>query len=338
MTASVVPETNFLDPSVLAKIGNLELLARVVVQGFINGLHRAPNLGSSTDFAEHRSYMPGDDIRRIDWKLWGRTDRFYVKEFEADTNTNFLVVLDVSPSMQYRGTAADPSAVSKLEYGCFLAAALAYFSSLQRDRVGLATVSGDIVEYIPPSAKHLQQVLHALERANHAPASASPAPDRAGAGRGVARNDAAGGATGPVRAAAGLLAPFRKLSESTRRRSIIAVISDLYEEPDAIISAIGQLYGRGNDIVVFHLLDHHEIEFPFSDASNFIDLETGEKMPVIPDYLRKQYRELVQQHTQALARRTREQRVDYALFDTSKPLDKALFAYLSARERLSRVR
>jgi uncharacterized protein (DUF58 family) len=275
--------------------------------------------------------MPGDDIRRIDWRLWGRTDRFYVKEFEADTNTNFLVVLDVSPSMRYKGTAADPSPVSKLEYGCYLAAALAYFSSMQRDRVGLATVNGDIVEYVPPSAKHLQQVLHALERANRAPRRESPAAGAPGAG-------APGGAAASARLATGLLPPFRKLSESTRRRSIIAVISDLYEEPDAIITAIGQLYGRGNDIVVFHLLDHHEIEFPFSDASNFIDLETGEKMPVIPDYLRKQYRELVLQHTNTLARRTREQRVDYAMFDTSKPLDKALFAYLSARERLSRVR
>ena len=325
MTAVAHEPTNFLDPSVLAKIGNLELLARVVVQGFINGLHRSPTLGSSTDFAEHRAYMPGDDIRRIDWKLWGRTDRFYVKEFEADTNTNFLVVLDVSPSMRYRGTPSDPSAVSKLEYACFLAAALTYFSSTQRDRVGLATVDGALVDYVPPSAKHLQQVLHALERANRDPGTDNrPVTASRGASAGSA--------------GAGLLPPFKKLSESTRRRSIIAVISDLYEEPDAIMAALGQLHGRGNDIVIFHLLDHHEIEFPFSDSSNFIDLETGEKMPVIPDYLRKEYRELVRAHSASIASRTREQRVDYAMFDTSKPLDKALFAYLSARERLSRVR
>jgi uncharacterized protein (DUF58 family) len=302
VTAVAHEPTNFLDPGVLAKIGNLELLARVVVQGFINGLHRSPNLGSSTDFAEHRAYMPGDDIRRIDWRLWGRTDRFYVKEFEADTNTSFLVVLDVSPSMRYRGTADDESAVSKLEYGCYLAAALTYFSSLQRDRVGLATVDGELMDYVPPSAKHLQQVLHALDR------TIRLTPDAGRAGR------------------TALLPPFTKLSESTRRRCIIAVISDFYEEPDAIMDAIGQLHGRGNDIVVFHLLDRNELEFPFSDASNFIDLETGEKMPVIPEYLRKQYRELVRGHTTDLARRTRDQQVDYALFDTSKPLDKALFA------------
>ena len=337
MTAVAHKPTNFLDPSVLAKIGNLELLARVVVQGFINGLHRSPNLGSSTDFAEHRAYMPGDDIRRIDWKLWGRTDRFYVKEFEADTNTNFLMVLDVSPSMRYRGTADDPSAVSKLEYACFLAAALTYFSSTQRDRVGLATVHGELVDYVPPSAKHLQQVLHALERASRDPGADAPP---LAANRGSSARSANGGraSAGPARAASSLLPPFKKLSESTRRRSIIAVISDLYEEPDAIMAAVGQLHGRGNDIVIFHLLDHHEIEFPFSDSSNFIDLETGEKMPVVPDYLRKEYRELVRAHSASISSRAREQRVDYAMFDTSKPLDKALFAYLSARERLSRVR
>ena len=335
MTASVIADASLLDPSVLARIGSLDLLARVVVQGFINGLHRSPNLGSSTDFAEHRAYMPGDDIRRIDWRLWARTDRFYVKEFEADTNTNFLVVLDVSPSMRYRGTAEDPSAVSKLRYGCFLAAALAWFSSMQRDRVGLATIDGTIREYVPPSAKHLQQVLHALERASH---SAAVRADASGAG--VATPSEGATARGAALRAmpSTLLAPLKKLSESNRRRSIIAVISDLYEEPDAIMSAITQLYGRGNDIVVFHLLDRHELEFPFADATNFMDLESGARMPIVPDYLRKEYKKLVKEHTAALSRRARDQKVDYALFDTSKPLDKALFAYLSARERLSRVR
>lgn len=314
---------NFLDPGVLARIGNLELLARVVVEGFINGLHRAPHLGSSTDFAEHRPYMPGDDIRRIDWRLWARTDRFYVKEFEAETNTNFLAVLDVSPSMRYSGSEGDRSAVSKLEYGCFLAAALAYFSSKQRDRVGLATFDGDLVDYVPPSAKHLQQVLHGLERASRGSSVESrlSTPDpRLPAPR------------------ASLLPPLKKLSESTRRRSIIALISDFYEEPDAVMHAVAQLHGRGNDIVVFHILDRHEIEFPFTDSSNFIDLESGEKMPVIPEYLRKQYREIIARHSATLARRTREATVDYALFDTSKPLDAALFTYLSSRQRLSRVR
>jgi len=305
-----------LDPTVLARIGNLELLARTVVEGFVNGLHRSPHLGSSTDFAEHRSYMPGDDIRGIDWRLYARTDRYYVKQFEADTNANFVVLLDVSPSMRYRGAAEGPGSVSKLDYGCFLAAALSYFSSTQRDRVGLATFDQDIVEFVPPSAKHLRLVLHALERT-----VASAAPDPVESAR-----------------ASTLDAPLRKLTESLRRRSIVLLISDLYEEPDAVLSALANVRGRGNDLIVFHLLDRSEIEFPFADATNFVDLETGDRMPVIPDYLRAQYREVVADHTATLERRMREQRVDYALFDTSRPLDQALFTYLLARERFNTVR
>src|SRR5688500_1313939 len=156
MSTIVAPGAQLLDPNVLSRIGSRELRAKVVVEGFIQGLHRAPHLGASTDFAEHRPYMPGDDVRRVDWRLFARTDRHYVKEFEADTNTNFMVLLDVSRSMSYGG---------KMRYACTLAACLAYFSSLQRDRVGLATFANGIVEYVPPSAKHLRLVLHALDNA-----------------------------------------------------------------------------------------------------------------------------------------------------------------------------
>jgi uncharacterized protein (DUF58 family) len=315
----VTAET-LLDPTVLARIGNLELLARTVVDGFVNGLHRSPHLGSSTDFAEHRSYMPGDDIRGIDWRLFARTDRYYVKQFEAETNTNFVVLLDVSPSMRYRGATAGPGSVSKLDYGVYLAAALTYFSSKQRDRVGLATFDNDIIEYVPPSAKHLRLVLHALERTStHADAAPPPVP-------------------GVISRASTLEEPLKRLSESLRRRSIVLLISDLYEEPEAVISALANVRGRGNDLIMFHLLDRSEIDFTFSDPTNFVDLETGEKMPVIPDYLRTQYREVVATHTATLARRMQEQRIDYAMFDTSKPLDKALFTYLLARERFSTAR
>jgi len=315
MTAVAPQQTaSFLDPSVLARIGNLELLAKAVVEGFINGLHKSPHLGASTDFAEHRAYMPGDDIRRIDWRLWARTDRYYLKEFEADTNTNFLVILDVSPSMRF-GASPEDGRPSKLTYGCYLAACLAYFSSLQRDRVGLATIDHDIVEFVPPSAKHLRMVLHSLDRIERGARDAKSEP-----GRSV------------------LLPPLRKLSETLRRRSLVVLISDFYEDPDAIINALSHVRGRGNDVIVFHLLDPREIDFSFIDASNFIDMETGVKMPVIPEYLRQQYRELVRAHTETLARRIGETRADYALFDTSKPLDRALFAYLVARQKFNRVR
>jgi uncharacterized protein (DUF58 family) len=316
MSAAVAPNqpTSFLDPVILSRIGNLELLAKVVVEGFINGLHRSPHLGASTDFAGHRSYMPGDDIRRIDWRLFARSDRHYIKEYEADTNTNFNVILDVSPSMRY-GANSESGRLSKLTYGCYLAACLTYFSSLQRDRVGFATIDTDIVDYVPPSAKHLQLVLHSLEQIEQRGRDAASAPGRST-----------------------LLAPLRKLSETLRRRSLVVLISDLYEEPDAIVDALAHIRGRGNDLIVFHLLDRHEIEFDFSDATNFVDMETGEKLPVIPEYLRKQYRELVQEHTKALGKRIGESRADYAMFDTSKPIDHALFSYLLARQRFNRTR
>lgn len=316
MTTAVAPEQqqSFLDPTVLARIGNLELLAKIAVEGFINGLHRSPHLGASTDFAEHRAYMPGDDIRRIDWKLFARSDRHYIKEYEADTNTNFSVILDVSPSMRY-GADAETGRVSKLTYACYLAACLTYFSSLQRDRVGLATIDTDIVDYVPPSAKHLQLVLHALDRIEKKGRDAKVTPGKSS-----------------------LLPPLRKMSERLRRRSLVVLISDFYEDVDQVIDALAHVRGRGNDLIVFHLLDRHEIDFSFTDSTNFIDMETGDKMPVIPEYLRTQYKDLVAEHSKALSKRIGETRADYAMFDTTKPLDKALFAFLLARQNFGRAR
>ncbi len=292
----------FLDPAVLARIDNLELLARTVVDGFLSGLHRSPYLGFSLDFAEHRPYMPGDDIRRIDWSLFARTDRHYIKLFEAETNANFAVLLDVSRSMSFTS-----HSVSKLDYARYLAAALLFFSNRQRDRVGLVTFDHEVVEYVPPSMKHMDTVLHVL--------------DRAEAGR------------------AGRLAPpLLTITERLRRKGVVVLISDFYEEPDAILNAVLPLKARGHDVIVFHLLDPAEIEFPFEDASGFEDLETGEQVPVIPDRLRDEYRRLIRTHVSELERRFSGNRVDYQMFDTSEPLDMALFTYLAARERLSRVR
>lgn len=302
---TTAPGARFLDPAVLARIGNLELRARGVVEGFIQGLHRAPNLGASTDFAEHQPYMPGDDVRRVDWRLFARTDRYYVKEFEADTNTNFVIVLDVSRSMAYG---------SKLQYACTLAACLAYFSSLQRDRVGLVTFADRVVQYVPPSAKHLRLVLYALDHAERSvPAQPSAVTTR----------------YRPL---------FQRLADSVRRRSMVAIISDLYEEPDDIVAAVNTLRGRGNDLMVLHVLDPREREFPFTEASNFVDLESGEQMPIIPEYLRDEYQNVMAQHIATLARRLGGHGVDYAQFDTSQPMDKALFAFLGARRRFERAR
>jgi uncharacterized protein (DUF58 family) len=306
--------TSFLDPAVLARIGNLELLAKTVVEGFINGLHRSPHLGASTDLAQHKLYMPGDDIRRMDWRLWARTDKYFLKEFEAETNTNLSIIVDVSPSMRY-GADPETGRPSKLTYGCYLAACLAYFSSLQRDRVGLAMIDNDIVDYVPPSAKHLQRILQTLDRVEKKGRDAKVTPGKST-----------------------LLPPLKKLSDTLRRRSLVVLISDFYEDPEDVVAALSHVRGRGNDMMVFHLLDPREVNFSFPDPSNFIDMETGDKMPIIPEYLRQQYRELVSAHTAALAKRIVEARADYTMFDTSKPLDLALFSYLAARQRFNRVR
>jgi uncharacterized protein (DUF58 family) len=292
----------FLDPTALARIENLELLARTVVDGFLNGLHRSPYLGFSLDFAEHRPYMPGDDIRRIDWSLFGRTDRHYIKLFEAETNANFVVLLDVSRSLSYTS-----HSVSKLDYARYLAAALTFFSHRQRDRVGLVTFDHEIVDYVPPSMKHMETVLHVLDRAE-------------------------------ARRAGALAAPMLTIAERLRRKGILVLISDFYEEVDAIMSQVLPLRGRGHDLIVFHVLDPAELEFPFDEASGFEDLETGEQIPVIPGRLREDYRRLVQRHVAELDQRFSANMVDYRVLDTSQPLDLALFAYLSARERLSRIR
>lgn len=294
--------TGFIDPKALAKIDSLELLARTVVEGFINGLHRSPNLGASMDFAEHRAYMPGDDLRRIDWRLFGRSDRYFVKEFEADTNTNLLLLLDVSASMGY-GSAG----ISKLQYAKFLASCLGYFSSRQRDRVGLVTFANGIVNYVPPAAKHLPIVLQTIARAT---------------AEGQGSIDTA----------------LRQIAEHARRRQIVVIISDLYDEPESVVRAVARLRNRGNDLIVLQVLDPAELDLPFDDAANFEDMESGEAIPVVPSLLRDQYRTLIQEHTATLARLTREERIDYALFHTAQPLDHALFAYLADRQRLSRTR
>src|SRR5262249_42097180 len=200
-------------------------------------------------------------------------------------------------------------------YACYLAACLTYFSSLQRDRVGLATIDTDVVDYVPPSAKHLQLVLHALDRIEKKGRDAKAAPGKST-----------------------LLAPLKKLSESMRRRSLVVLISDFYEDVDQVVDALAYVRGRGNDLIVFHLLDKHEIDFSFTDSTNFIDMETGDKMPVIPEYLRKQYKEMVAEHSRTLSKRIGETRADYAMFDTTKPLDRALFSFLLARQSFNRTR
>jgi uncharacterized protein (DUF58 family) len=297
-----LPGQRFIDPDVLARIDNLELIARGVVDGFISGLHRSPMLGMSVDFAEHRAYMPGDDVRRIDWRLFARTDRLYVKEFEADSNTNLHLLLDVSASMDYGS-----GAVSKLDYARFLAASLAYLSRRQRDRIGLTTFDNDIVDVIPPSIRHFNTVLHALERL--------------GAG-----------------SAGSYAEPLERIAPNLGRRSLVVLISDLYDSPQRLLRAVSQLRLRGNDLIVFHLLDPLELSLELGDAASVEDLESGVVLPIETERYRDDYRRLIEDHRAALERVFGANRIDYIFADTSRPLDDILFRYLSDRERQNRTR
>src|SRR6188768_6685 len=288
-TPAAIPGARFMDPVVLARIGNLELVSKAVFDGFINGLHKAPYFGASVDFAEHRGYVPGDDVRRMDWRVWARTDRLYIKEYEAESNMNFSVLLDMSKSMDYGSRG-----ITKFDYARILGACLTNLVHHQRDRVGFAAFDDDVVEFIPPSAKHMETVLHLMDRLK---------PGKPG----------------------NLKTPLHKLSEHFGRRGIIVLISDFYEDPEAVLEAVAPLRFRGNDIIVFHILDPTELEFGFADASPFEDIETGEQMPVVPEAFRAEYRSLVAAHIEGLRKAFSKVRVDYTMLDTSKPLDHALF-------------
>ena len=259
-TSTSDPRRAVRRPEDPARVGNLELLARNVVDGFINGLHRAPFFGASIDFAEHRGYVAGDDIRRVDWRLFARTDRFYVKQYEADTNTNFSVLLDISKSMRFTSRG-----IPKLEYGCY------------RRRVPRLSRAAPA----RPRRHH-----HLRQRHRHARAAVGEALQRRAAHAGRAKAERPGN----------LAVPLNKMAEHFKRRSILVLISDFYEEPDAILEAIKPLKFLGNDLIVFHVLDPAEIDFGYEDASSFEDLESGEQMPVVPESLVKEYRALIQAH------------------------------------------
>ncbi|HEX9108099.1 MAG TPA: DUF58 domain-containing protein [Longimicrobiales bacterium] len=308
LAAACAPGARFIDPAALARIDNLELVARTVVDGFIAGLHRSPYLGLSLDFADQRPYMPGDDIRRIDWRVYARTDRYYVKQYEADTNANFIVALDASASMGYAS-----GEVSKLDYGRMLAATLAWFASRQHDRVGLTAFADAPIEHLPARARNVDTLLHALDRLRPA------RPSRAGD---VSR----------------LRPPLTLLAEGMKRRGIVAVISDLYEPPEAVVEAIAPLKGRGGDVLVFHVLDPAELDFPFEEELTLEDLESGARTPLLPGRARAAYRQRIQAHIAELARRLGDERIDYAVFRTDAPLDEGLFAFLAMRQRMMKVR
>lgn len=293
------PKNRFIDPKVLMKIQNLELVARTVVEGFVQGLHRSPYMGFSVDFASYRVYQPGDEIRRIDWNVFSRSDKLYVKLFEGETNTRVLVLLDISGSMNYGS-----GEVKKIDYARILAASLIYFAHHQRDGVGLLTFDTDIRSHIPASRRR-GQLLTILAEIDRIQPSAQTE----------------------------FRKPLRFLAEYLSRRGLIVVISDLYDDPENIVAGLKALRAKGNDIIVFHIMDNFELTFPFEDMAQFEDMETKKKLHVIPEYLRKQYLVILNEHMSRIRKELSGTRIDYVLMDTTKPLDQALFTFLAARAK-----
>jgi uncharacterized protein (DUF58 family) len=299
MAASARTERRFLDPAVLARLGTLELKARTVVEGFLSGLHRSPFKGFSVEFAEYRQYLPGDDLSTIDWKVYARSDRHYVKKFEEETNLGCHIMLDVSASMGYGSRG-----MTKLEYGACLAASLAYLMNRQRDAVGLTAFDDRIVQMLPASARpgHLRGVLLTLDRLT------------LGHKTDVSK-------------------PLHQLAETMSKRGMVVLISDLLDDPEQVIRGLKHFQFRGTDVIVFQVLDVDEVEFPFERATHFEDLETAEEVVAVPALVRQHYLDALRTLTDRYKRELGVAGIDYHLLDTSQPLELGLLAYLSTRSR-----
>jgi uncharacterized protein (DUF58 family) len=289
----------FLDPSVLAGISGLDLVAKTVVDGFVNGLHRSPDFGFSQEFAEYRAYSPGDDLRHVDWNVFARTERAYLKRYRGETNSMLTVLLDASNSMKFSS-----HSVSKMDYARFTAASLFYLAiQNQRDAAGLIVFDDEIRNYVRPSMRQgqLHRLLSGLELAEP-----------------HARTDFA--------------KPLNHFQQFLRRRGIVIFISDFYESPEHIVRTIEPLRFHGNEVVLFHILDPKEIRPEIGEPSTLIDLETDDRIEITPEYVRDDYRKKIDAHVEALRDKVRGAGMDYHLLVTDKPLDDALREYLSIRQ------
>jgi len=295
-----VQETALLDAAVIARLGTLELKAKTIVEGFLWGLHRSPFKGFSVEFAEYRQYIPGDDLSTIDWKVFARSDRYYVKKFEEETNLDCHLMLDVSGSMGYAGG----DRMTKFEYGACLAASLAYLMNRQRDAVGLTAFDENIVSMLPASSRpgHLRAILVTLDRLRTAHET-------------------------------NVSKPLHQLAESLHKRGLVILISDLLDDPEAVIRGLKHFQFRGIDVIVFHILDPDEIEFPFERATRFEDLETSEEIMAVPGAVREHYLDAITGLIDRYRRELGSSGIDYQLLSTKHPLELALLSYLSTRAR-----
>ena len=293
--------TNPLDPQTLAKLKGLALLARHIVEGYVAGLHKSPYRGFSIEFAEHREYAPGDDLRYVDWKVFGRTDKVYLKQYEDETNLLCYLVLDVSESMTYKSREA---ALSKAEYAQCLSAALAWLVLQQQDAVGLATFDSQLRTLLRPSGSpaHLEQVLHVIE-------SATPGKKTA---------------AGPI---------FHELAERMTKRGVVVVLSDFFDDVKALVAGLKHFRHRRHDVVLFHMLDPAEIEFNLTGPTQFRGLEELPDVPADPSVIRRAYLKEFTAFQQSLQQACRAQQIDYVLMRTDQPLDVALTSFLAARRK-----
>lgn len=291
----------FLEPEALARVKNLALVARGVVEGSISGLHASPYKGFSVEFAEHREYTPGDDPRHLDYKMLARTERLYIKQYEEETNMRVQIILDASGSMGYR----HETKITKFEYAAYLTAILAYLMTRQQDLVGLTAFDTDVRLDMPTrsSPRHFNEMMHQLE-------ALQPSGET------------------------GLAQTLHKLANRFKKRCLIVLISDLYDDPEEVIRALHHFRHRRHEVIVFHVLDKAEIDFPFRETVAFYDLETNERIQVDPAYVRDAYLEQIEEFIAGYRRACAESYIDYVLADTSTPYDLMLSRYLTKRSRL----
>jgi uncharacterized protein (DUF58 family) len=291
----------YLQPEVVGRLANMELVARLVVEGFITGLHQSPYHGFSVEFAEHRQYMPGDEVKHIDWKIYGKTDRYYIKQFEEETNLKAYLILDASKSMGY----ASEGRMSKLQYASYIIAALSQLMIQQRDAVGLTIYDEEIRTFMPPHAttSYLKELLRRLDRIEPGNKTSTAA-------------------------------ALHTIAERIKRRGLVIVLSDLFDDPAAVMTGLRHFRHKKNEVVVMQILDPLERSFAFGHDALFRDLETAEEMTTQPWQIRKAYQEAMKKFVDGYKRQCREHNIDYVLLDTSTPFDVALLEYLQKRRAM----
>ena len=295
-----VDKRKYLHPEVAAKLSNMSLRARLVVEGYIIGLHKSPYHGFSVEFAEHRAYGPGDEIRHIDWKLYGKTDRYYVKQYEEETNLRSYLIMDISKSMTYRS-----KNISKLEYASYLTAALSYLMLHQKDGIGLILFDKKIQSFIPPrsTSSHLNTIFSQLDQIN-------PGEDTQ---------------LGNV---------LHEMADRIKKRGLVILISDLFDDFDEIIGGLKHFRYNKQEVIVFHILDRQELNFNFNTRARFKDMETGELVTTEPWQIRNSYKDLMLEFQDKYRKQCRKRLIDYIPLFTDHDLDIALSQYLRKREKL----